>query len=400
VFHLFVAPSQTARIDSEGGGRIAFFHDGEFYDNIYMELRGNTSAGLNKKSHRLEFNRDHELRHPGPGGRTRRSSLLAEYLDPAYLRQHLSFWFLDQIGVPAPYAYPVRVQMNGQFYQLAFHNDVIGREQVERMGYDPRGALYKAVGNLTPNFSSTGVFQKLEPEGDPTRTDYLALANGINEASSVDVRRRTVFDLLDVPQVINHLAGTRWCAENDDVWANMSLYRDTFGDGLWRNIPFDMNASWGQLYGGSNPLEATVDSSKSHPLYGGSSTEGNFNRLYDVIVRLPETRQMLLRRQRSILDQMVQPPGTPAEERILETHIRQMTNLIAAEAALDRAKWGFSPWAPGKTFAAGVGDLLTQFVEPRRRHWYVTHSITNTSRPIGITSSSNAGIPLAQSPDA
>lgn len=400
IFHLFVAPNQLAGIDSESGGRVTVFYDGELYDNVYMELRGNTSASLNKKSHRLEFNRGQEFRHAGPGGRTRRSALLAEYLDPAYLRQHLSFWFLNQIGVPAPYHYPVRVQMNGQFYQLAFHNDVIGQEQVERLGYDPNGALYKAVGNLTPNFSSTGVFQKLEPDEDPTRTDYLELANGINESSSTAVRRRTVFDLLDLPQVINHLAGTRWCAENDDVWANMSIYRDTFGDGLWRNIPFDMNASWGQLYGGSDPLEATVDGSKSHPLYGGSSTGGNYNRLYDVIVQLPETRQMLLRRERSILDGWVQPPGTPAEALIIENHIKQMTNLIAAEALLDRTKWGNSPWAPSKTFSAGVGDLLNQFVGPRRRHWYVTHSITNTSRPIGISSANNAGIPLVQPHDA
>ena len=400
VFHLFVAPTQLAGIDTESGGRIALFHDGELYDNAYMELRGNTSAGLNKKSHRLEFNRGHELRHPGPGGSVRKSALLAEYLDPAYLRQNLCFWFLDAIGVPSPFHYPVRVHLNGQFYQLAFHNDVIGQEQVERMGYDPRGALYKAVGNLTPNFASTGVFQKLEPDNDPSRTDYLQLANGINEAAPLTTRRYTVFDLLDLPQVINHLAGTRWCAENDDVWANMSLYRDTFGDGLWRNIPFDMNASWGQLYGGSNPLEATVDGSKSHPLYGGSSTGGNFNRLYDVIVRLPETRQMLLRRQRTILDLLVQPPGTPFEKRLLENRVVALTNLIGPEALLDRAKWGFSPWAGNKTFAAGVGDLLNQFIEPRRRHWYLTHSITNTARAIGINNANNAGIPMAQPEDA
>jgi hypothetical protein len=398
VFHLFVAPNQMARIDTESGGRIAFFYDGEFYDNVYMELRGNTSAGLPKKAHRIEFNRGHELRHAGPGGRTRRSSLLAEYLDPAYLRQHLCFWFLDRIGVPAPYNYPVRVQMNGAFYQLAFHSDVIGSEQMERLGYDPAGALYKAVGNLVPSFNSTGVFQKLEPKDDPSRTDYLQLANGIHESSPLAVRRATVFDLLDVPQVINHLAGSRWCAENDDVWANMSLYRDTYGDGLWRCIPFDMNASWGQLYGGSNPLEATVDQSKSHPLYGGSSTEGNFNRLYDVIVTLPETRQMLLRRQRSILDQMVQPPGTPAAGLVIENYVLSMSNRIAAEAALDRAKWGTSPWAPGKTFAQGTTDLLRQFVAPRRQHWYVTHSLTNASRPIGIRNHQNAGIPLTQPP--
>ena len=396
IFHLFVAPGQLAGIDTETGGRVAFFYDGEFYDNVYMEVRGNTSARFAKKAHRLEFNHGHELRHAGPGGRTRKSSLLAEYLDPAYLRQHLCFWFLNQIGVPAPYDYPVRVQMNAQFFELAFHSDVIGQEQVERMGYDPRGALYKAVGNLVPAFTSTGVFQKLEPDDDLTRTDYLQLANGINETASATVRRNTVFDLLDLPEVINCLAGSRWCGENDDVWANMSIYRDTFGDGCWRNIPFDMNASWGQLYGGSNPLQATVDSSKSHPLYGGASTGTNYNRLYDVIVTLPETRQMLLRRERSILDQMVQPPSIPSESLILENYVKSMTNLIAVEANLDRAKWGFSPWAAGKTFSDGAGDLLTQFIGPRRQHWYVTHCITNTTRAIGIANTNNAGIPLSQ----
>jgi hypothetical protein len=77
-----------------------------------------------------------------------------------------------------------------------------------------------------------------------------------------------------------------------------------------------------------------------------------------------------------------------------------MTNLISPEALLDRARWGASPWAPGKSFTAGVGDLINQFVVPRRRHWYVTHSITNTSRAVGISSSNNAGIPLAQPADA
>jgi CotH kinase protein/Lamin Tail Domain/Bacterial TSP3 repeat len=411
IFHLFAPPTvlqpgpTTSAIgaDSESGGRVAVFYDGEFYDNVYMELRGNTSAGLNKKAHRIEFNRGHEFRHAGPGGRTRKSSFLAEKLDPAYLRQHLSFWLLDKIGVRAPYHYPVRLQLNGQFYQLAFHNDVIGQEQMERLGYDPAGALYKAVGTFVPSFFSTGVFQKLEPDNDPSRTDYLALANGIAEGSAINVRRNTVFDLLDLPQVINHLAGTRWCAENDDVWANMSMYRDTFGDGLWRNIPFDMNASWGQLYGGSNPLTATNDNSKSHPLYGGSQIQengsANWNRLYDVIIALPETRQMLLRRMRTIMDQMIQPPGTPAESLVLENYVKQMTNLISVEANLDRAKWGFSDWAAGKTFNDGVGDLLNQFIGPRRQHWYVNHCITNTSRPIGTTSTSNAGIPLSQPPN-
>ena len=370
-----------------------------------MELRGNTSAGLPKKAHRLEFNREHPFRHPGPGGRVRKTSLLAEMLDPAYLRQHLCFWLLDLMGVPSPFNYPVRLQLNGSFYQLAFHSDVLGEEQLERLGYDPDGVLYKCVGQVNPQFSSTGGFQKMLPKTNLTdRADYLVLANGINESQSLQNRRIKVFDLMDVAEVVNYLAGARFCAENDDVWANMCMYRDSQGDGLWRIVPFDMNASWGQLYGGSSPLQATNDRGKSHPFYGGSQVQENgssaWNRVYDVIIALPETRDMLRRRQRTLLDQFVQPPDTPQENLFIENYIKYMTNQITAEANMDRAKWGYSPWASGKRFSDGINDLLNQFVRLRRTHWYVTHCITNTAKPIGLAYTNNAGIPSTQPTNA
>jgi len=37
----------------------------------------------------------------------------------------------------------------------------------------------------------------------------------------------------------------------------MCLYRDTYGDRLWRIVPYDMNASWAS-FTGSSPLEATT----------------------------------------------------------------------------------------------------------------------------------------------
>ena len=405
VFHIFIAQNQVAGIDTETGGRISFFHDGELYDNVYMELRGNTSAGLPKKAHRLEFNRDHELRHPGPGPRVRKTSLLAEYTDPSRLRQHLCFWFLNRIGVPAPFDYPVRVQTNGVFYQIAFHNDVIGQEQVERMGFDPKGALYKAVGNVLPNFASTGVFQKLEPDDDPSRTDYLQLANAINETSAFNVRRNAVFDMLDVPEVIGYLVGARWSSEADDVWANMSLYRDTHGDQLWRCIPFDMNASWGQRYAGAqgNLMEATVDTAKNHPFYGGRAIippDGStWNRIYDVIISVPETRQMLVRRMRTVMDQVIQPPGTPTNQLIIENYISSLTNLMAADMLLEAPpRWpAYSAWAPVQPFVSACTNIMFGYVGPRRQHWYVTHCVTNTSKPLGTNASQNAGIPLSQS---
>jgi hypothetical protein len=425
IFHLFAptnviqAPrltplTQQSGADSENGGRVAIFYDGEFYDNVYMELRGNTSAGQNKKSHRLEFNREHPFRHLDEFPRVRKTSLMAEFLDPAYIRQHLSFWLLEQMGVPSPFFYPVRAQLNGAFYGLVFHNDVIDEEQAGRLGYDPAGAIYKAAGNCLPSETSTGVFQKKTvPFND--HSDYQALVRAINETNfppgqptSVALRRIAAFDMLDVPEIINYLAGARWTAENDDVWANMSLYRDTTngtGDGLWRIIPFDMNASWGQRYGGITPLDAINDGCKSHPLYGGSTIiacdGSSYNRIYDVVIAVPELRQMMLRRERTVLDRWILEPAANPESRLLESHIRQMTNMIWTEAFLDRASWGYSSWtASNKPLTNAVNELFNEFINLRRIHFSVTHNITNVAKPIGLTPTSNAGIPQSQPTNA
>ena len=97
IMHLFApahilqpGPTTTQTgADSQTGGRVSFFHDGEFYDNVMMNLRGNSTAGFNKKSHRIEFNREHRLRHPGPGGRIKNTAFVADYPDPTYMRQGL-----------------------------------------------------------------------------------------------------------------------------------------------------------------------------------------------------------------------------------------------------------------------------------------------------------------------
>jgi hypothetical protein len=431
IIHLFALPTvlqpgpstSQSRADSQAGSRgVSVFYDGEFYDNIYVSLRGNTTAGYNKKSHRFEFNREHLFRHPGAGfgapeseaPRLRKTSFVADYPDPTYLRQGMSFWLSEQLGAHAPFYVPVRLQLNGQFYQLANHNDVHGEELLERLGYDPNGSLYNAAGIVTPSRASTGGFEKKTRRWDTADADYTQLANAVSESLNLGARRTNVFDLLDLPQIINYLVAARFAQENDDVWANMSLYHDNDGDNLWRIIGFDMNLSWGAFYY-DNPandmgIQATNDNHKSHPLYGSaealSLTSGNYNRIYDVIFRVPQTREMYLRRVRTMLDTFVRPPGTPTNASPIEQKILAWRDRIAAEAALDRAKWGWpgiggqNNLPPGSSAFAGVNDLLQQFFYLRRQHFYGKHSVTNTALPIGISKKQNAGIPLSQPANA
>jgi len=419
IFNLFVEPTEWSRIDATArprtGGRVSIFHDGELYDNVRMGVRGNTTAGYTKKSHHLEFPREHRLRHPGPGDRVRDTSFVADFPDPSYMRQGLSFWLADQMGAPAPFYYPVLLMTNGVFYQLANHQIMIRPEITRYLGYDDRGALYQAVGTAQTSQFSTGIFRpRNQPEGN--NTDYQQLAAAIAESQSLANRRNAVFDMFDVPEMLNYLVTARWVHENDDVWANMSLYRDTFGDRLWRAIPFDMNLSWGAIfYEGGNPtviegVQATNDNHKAHPFYGGSEVlainSGNYNRVYDAFFDIPETREMYLRRMRTMLDTWFKPPGTSPYLLPVEQRIRDLQELMREEANRDRQKWGWpgkggqSNFDPGIPFDQGVDDLINLFIGERRYHFYVRHSIGNTSFPIGVLENQNAGIPLAQPTDA
>ena len=413
IVHLFVLPAQQSAVDGQSGGRASVFHDGEFYDNVQMQVRGNSTVGFDKKSHRIEFNREHLFRHPGPGPRIKKTSFTADYPDPAYMRQGLSFWLSTLMGAPAPFYYPMRLQLNSQFYQLANHNDVHGEELLQRLGFDPNGALYNAAGNVDTAQNSTGGFEKKTRKQEGA-ADYTAFAAAIAETVPLNQRRTNVFEMMDLPEIINYLVVARWVQENDDVWANMSLYHDNDGDNLWRVIPFDMNLSWGAAFldnaANDNGLMITNDNHKSFPLYGGSQSlalnTGNFNRVYDAIFAVPETREMFLRRMRTLLDTYVLPPGTPANASLIEQKIIAWRDLIAEEALIDRAKWKWPPnggqcnFDPGITPANGTKDILEKYFQGRRQSFYGKHTVNNTALPIGIRKDQNAGIPNAQPGDA
>ncbi len=406
VVHLFVEPAQLGPMDSDAGATGCLFHAGEFHDDVRIKVRGNTTAGFPKKSHRVEFPSGKGFRPPHGGPRVRATSFMAEWGDPTYLRQHLAFWLMARAGVAAPFHEPVRLHLNGEFYQLAMHSLPLGEDLLRRAGLDPGGALYKAVGYVVPGGDGSGGFEK-KTRRKEGHDDYVAMARAIGDDPDPARRANALMDLFDVPAAVNYLAVARLCQEDDDIWANMSLYHDNDGSGRWRPVAFDMNVSWGFSYG-TGEILADRDDFRSHPFWGAAGIGSNqgHNRLYDVVVRNPFTRSMLVRRMRTLLDDAWRPPGAPGDRAgLIEGHVRAMSARMQPEATLDRARWG-EPWTghpgiePARSLAAGVDDLLRRFVEPRRRHFLLTHSETNAARPMGIGTDRSAGIPASQPPPA
>ena len=462
-FHLFAEGDNIAQMDVDADkqdkGKVPYnarcdifdVQTGHFYDNVRIDLRGNTSGTFRKKSHGLRFAKCHELvcKNPFDGSKieTRKTSFIAEYCDPAYIRQSLAFYIFREAGCLVPFDYPVRLNLNGEFFQLAFHSDRFSDKLIEdHYGLDKKGYGYKNSGCLTPTLKNWVQCEKKTPDdGDETSAKAMAplkewttyfgssLVNGVDDQPSVS---RAVVETFDLPAWINYLAAARITMECDDSWANLSTYWDKRGTGTWMPLGYDMNQSLGHIYysqwGGAKSVSyAEEDNYKAHPLFGGMrvlcyfsngnrSHPGSENYAMEAIWQSTKFRRLYLRRLRSLMDKQLCAPGTPREETpFWRDYVVAVTNATYECAALDYEKWrahednlpagssgtfwtktGTYCWSGKLTHDEGIADLWDNYIVPRRRHLFETHSITNTEKGIGYAQNLSAGIPDGQLPSA
>jgi hypothetical protein len=101
---------------------------------------------------------------------------------------------------------------------------------------------------------------------------------------------------------------------------------------------------------------------------------GSNNRLPQAIFGTAETRQMYLRRIRTLMDELLKPLGTPQEDLYYEWRIDELAASIGPDAALDAAKWNSHAWGNGsgtslccpQPFPEAVAELRDVYL-PRRR---------------------------------
>ena len=104
---------------------------------------------------------------------------------------------------------------------------------------------------------------------------------------------------------------------------------------------------------------------------------GNNNNVPKAIFDTPEIRQMYLRRVRTLMDELLKPPGTPASELHYEPIIDELAAVLAPDAALDAAKWGSNAWGNGSTapccpqsLPQAVAELKNYYLPERRKQLF------------------------------
>lgn len=333
VLQWFLPPSSFAAADTRSGARCSFFWQNEFYDNVLVHLRGATTASLEKKPHQFEANPGHDfLLHPD-APRVDQINVNAAYPDSSYLRDILPMGNLNQMGIPTPETFPVRVQRNGTFHSLGIMVEQPDNEFLNRHDdlLDPDGSFYKATGNGSWLASTTG----FEARNNSSLTDLATFTSSLNGPNQLDF----LLENTDLPSLVNYLAVN----VVDSIFnpqKNYYLHRNRFGE--WMILPWDRDFSYGHRWLGSGdprgpagPTTFLVTDERYE--WGGSNNDfkGGYNRLFNAIFANPGTSEMFYRRLRTTMDTLLMPGH-------LKSRIEELRLLMKQEADLDRATWGFT----------------------------------------------------------
>lgn len=215
-----------------------------------ITYRGNHTRKFQKKSYKIDFgiyNEEFEARE---------MHLNAEFCDPSFIRNKLSFDFFKMIGSISPDCNHVLIEMNGEpagiYLQLESVDDVFLQKR-----HLPYGPIYYAS-NRQSNFSllttkgepkeslTSGYVRKLGKEEDDLDLERLIIK--INSIPRNDFGEE-IGEYLDVKKYLTWLSGAVCTQNYDGFIQNYALYRHG-QTGLYENIPWDYDATFGRNWNG------------------------------------------------------------------------------------------------------------------------------------------------------
>lgn len=314
-----------------------------FYDNVLVNIHGQSSTGFPKKSHDLSFSKDNRFLWKDGTPATSGVNLLGNFADKSKVRNPTVWWVWEKTGhIASHYDTLVRVQQNKVFKGLYDIVENGNGAWLQRQGLDEAGALYKIYNQL----DSTAGTEKKNPD-DTNVTDLNALITGLDPAKTLTNRLRYLYDNVNVPALINCLATHSLVLNRDFGHKNFYMYRDTHGTLEWSMLPWDQDLCLGHTWTGSqNYFDDDIHSQAALQI-------GVPNRLIELVYSTPELNQMFVRRLRTLADQFY-VSATETNGPIAQ-HIRSLLDQIDAtpdnvatgkdDADLEARAWGF--WTDG-----------------------------------------------------
>jgi hypothetical protein len=169
LIHQFIENVSAA--GTEAGTRCSLYYLGRFYDNVGVDLHGQSTASFAKKSHNFDFNLDNRFVVSETAARKLKDvDILSNHADKTRTRNTLAQEVSKLAGGVYHFAFPVRVQRNGLFHGVMDMMEDGDDRMLERNGLNPEGAFYKMYDSL----ASTGQGEK-KTRREEDKSDLQAL---------------------------------------------------------------------------------------------------------------------------------------------------------------------------------------------------------------------------------
>jgi hypothetical protein len=357
VIYWFVENPNAAATDT--GTRTSLYIGGKFYDNVEVDLHGQstTQPQFLKKSFNFDANSGLKFEFEGALGKVSDFNLLTNFTDKTYYRNTIAYELYTAAGGPGLLAYPTVVYRNGAYYGLYDLVEEAQSEFLERVGLDPEGALYK-VGN---GFNSTTIEVEKKTRKDEDRSDLQTLVS----TASLNTNQGQIWvaDNLDLASWANYFAIQTLIGNRDYGQKNYYLYRDTNNTEQWSLLPWDMDLSFGHQW---NPSENYFDDDLifNDGLYvymGG-------NHLMERLIAFPQFTEMYTRRLRTLIDEFYGLPGKNIATSDVVQRINELLAEIGTDALTDRNAWGAAAGMAYETPAQAVARVQADFLAKRKTY--------------------------------
>ncbi|MCZ2260001.1 CotH kinase family protein [Sporosarcina sp. G11-34] len=323
--------------------------DGSKYD-IDIAYRGSYTRKFRKRSYRIEFIT------PKFFSGVREIHLNAEYKDPSFIRNKLSFDFFHDLGVLSPESQHINLSRNDSHKGLYLQLESVDEFFLKKRGL-PMGPIFYAVNN-NANFSLI--------RDEKTKTSLLAgyqrafgtdsdddfLLDFINKINTIPLYsfQEEIANYINVDSFLRWLAVAVCTMNNDGFTHNYALYRNS-ETGLFEIIPWDYDATWGRkINGGIMPYNYV-------PMEGKKS-----NHLCYLLMRIPDFRKLY----RSILEEILETKFTVD---YMDSKINTLHEALRPHILLDPYK--------KKTIEIfnSEPDFICQFIQDRSS--YLKHHLVN-----------------------
>jgi spore coat protein H len=324
-----------------------FIANGETYENVKVRCRGEWARTWPKKPLKILFNDEKPFR----GHHS--LNLNSCWRDPAFVREHLAYEIYTVCGVPASQSRMVRLTLNGQF--LGLYVDVEQPDKPLLRRSNLKGAaLFKTTSDSNQaderdlgSEKSFAAHYRRETQKEEGLRELQSFCHDL-------ARAKDVFEFfterVDIDNYVNYLVASALTQNWDGFNKNHFLVCDIRNSKKWSVLPWDLDRTLGDHWGGS------FDSTHLPILLGTRELPGTtgWNRLQDKFFKEPKLRARFLDRLSDVLEKEF------TTEKLFPI-INKLEAQISADAKLDRKRWP----SPTPDLQSGIAELKS-YISDRR----------------------------------